>query len=159
MAGAIGLGLIVLRLQGVTSLGPWGVFSLFSALVLAVAGVSLFSLGATFNYLVSLFHHRPIRQGLFGTPVFATPLERHFGWLGLLAGLAGLLTGLASLALSVSGWDIARLWFWLVGSALLVIVGLQLVMSWILMQVLDRLSARAPQTGHDSSRSDELAVA
>ena len=63
-AGWSALGLVICRLSGVTSLGPWGVVALFAALVAAVAGISLFALGATFNYLVSLFYKRPIRQGL-----------------------------------------------------------------------------------------------
>jgi hypothetical protein len=142
LAGAIGLAIVALRLQGVTQLGAWGVFSLFSALVLAVAGVSVFALGATFNYLVSLFHRAPVRQGIFGQPLFKTPLERHFGWLGVLTGLAGTAAGAASLALSLSGWDVERLWFWLLGSALLALVGLQLIISWVLMRVLGRVSER-----------------
>jgi hypothetical protein len=142
MAAAIGIALVALRLQGVTQLGPWGVFSVFSALVLAVAGVSVFALGATFNYLVSLFHRAPVRQGLFGHPLFDPPLDRHFGWLGVLTAVAGTVTGAVSLALSLSGWDVARLWFWLLGSALLALVGLQLVISWVLMRVLERLSQR-----------------
>jgi len=37
--------LTVLRLGGVSRLGPWGIFALFSGLVLGVTGVSVFSLG------------------------------------------------------------------------------------------------------------------
>ncbi len=143
IAGVIGLWITGLRLQGVTLLGAGGAFSVFAAVVLAVVGVSLFTLGATFNYLVSLFRRRPVRQGLFGPPLFGTPLERQFGWLGLLTGLGGAVLGSASVALSVSqGWDIARLWLWLLVSALLVLVGVQLVISWILMRVLEALSQR-----------------
>ena len=47
-----------------------------------MAGVSLFILGAMFNYLVSLFYTQPVRQGLFGKPVLNTPLDRHFWWMG-----------------------------------------------------------------------------
>ena len=143
VAGLIALAIVALRLQGVTQLGPWGAFGVFAALVLAVAGVSIFSLGATFNYLVSLFHRRPVRQGLFGRPIFDPPLDRHFGWLGLLAGGVGVALAGGSLALSQAGqWDIARLWLWLVASALLVLVGLQLIVSWVVLQVLDALNRR-----------------
>lgn len=141
LAGLIGLTVLGLRLQGVTRLGLWGVFGLYSALVLAVAGVSIFSLGATFNYLVSLFHRRPVRQGLFGRPLLATSIDRQFGWLGGAAALGGTLLGLLSLGLGLWGdWEISRLWFWLLGSALLSLVGLQLVISWIVMRILERLS-------------------
>lgn len=142
MAGLIAAGLTMLRLQGITTLGPVGVFTLFSALVLSVAGVSIFSLGATFNYLVSLFHKEPIRRGMFGTPIFDPPLDQHFGWFGIVSLIAGMLTGIASLVLSMNGWDITRLWFWLVGSALLSLVGLQLFISWIVMRILEELSER-----------------
>lgn len=149
IAVVIALTLVAMRLQGIDRLGPLGVLSLFSALVLAVAGVSIFSLGATFNYLVSLLHRRPIRQGLFGRPLFDPSLDHHFGWLGLLAGAAGFLLGGASLALSTSGWEITRLWLWMVASALLVITGLQLTVSWILMRVLEGLSEREVRVNED----------
>lgn len=159
VAGIIGIGLIALRLQGVTQLGPWGVFNVFGALVLGVAGVSIFSLGATFNYLVALFHRRPVPQGMFGQPIFDPPLDRHFGWLGLVAALAGAVVAGTSLALSMRGWDITRLWFWLLGSALLVLVGLQLVISWILMRVLEALSERDVLIGAElTGRDDEEAT-
>jgi hypothetical protein len=142
LAAAVGVSMVALRVQGVTLLGPLGIFGIFSALVLAVAGVTIFSLGVTFNYLVSLFHREPVRQGLFGRPLFDPPLDRHFGWLGVLTGLAGTASGVASLALGMSGWDLARLWFWLLVSALLILVGLQLVISWVQTRVLERLSER-----------------
>ncbi len=79
---------------------------------------------------------------MFGKPIFKTPLDQHFGWAGLLTALAGLVMGAVSLALSLSGWDITRLWLYLVGSAMLVLVGVQLVIYWILLRVLDELSQR-----------------
>jgi hypothetical protein len=142
LAGIIAAILIVMRLQGITTLGPWGVVGLFIAGVAGVAGVSVFSLGATFNYLVSLFHQRPIRQGVLGRPLFKTPLERHFGWMGLLALMGGLAMGLVALFLGLAGRNIYRLWFWMVASVMAVLVGLQLVISWFVMQVLAELSRR-----------------
>ena len=56
LALLIGLALVAIRLRGITELGTWGTLAVFAAQVLAVSGVSVFSLGATFNYLVSLFH-------------------------------------------------------------------------------------------------------
>ncbi|MCK6540574.1 MAG: glycosyltransferase family 2 protein, partial [Anaerolineales bacterium] len=55
IAGLVFLGLLVMRLNGVTTLGPWGVLALFTALVSSIAGLNIFALGVTFNYLVSLF--------------------------------------------------------------------------------------------------------
>ena len=93
-----------------TSLSPLGVASTFGAVVLGIAGVDLFALGATFNHLVSLFHRRPVRRGVFGRPLFRTPLERHFWWMGGLMVLAGLAFGGASLVLALGRWPIERLW-------------------------------------------------
>jgi glycosyltransferase involved in cell wall biosynthesis len=150
IAIAIGLGVIGLRLRGITSLEPWGVFAVFGALVLSVAGVSIFALGATFNYLVSIFRGEPARQGLFGRPIFDPPLDRHFGWLGLLVASFGAAVGGASLALGIwGGWDVARLWLWLLLSALLALVGLQLFLSWVLMRVLEAISQRELRVGDD----------
>jgi glycosyltransferase involved in cell wall biosynthesis len=131
-----------MRAAGITRLGPWGVAGVFVAGLCAVSGIALFALGATFNYLVSLFHRRPIRQGLFGRPIFREPLDRHFGWIGLLAIAVGVATGGISLGLSLDGWPVERLWFYLLGAAMSVIVGLQLLVFWIIMRVLDELSQR-----------------
>ncbi len=134
------------------SIGPLGGFALFAMLVLAVTGVSLFNLGATFNYLVALFHHRPVKQGLFGKPIFDPPLDRHFWWMGL-AGLAvGLGLGLLSLVLALSGWPSSRLWFYYLLSAMLFLVGLQFLISWILMRVLEELSQREALAATDLGR-------
>jgi glycosyltransferase involved in cell wall biosynthesis len=139
---AVLLGLVIARLSGITTLGPWEVAALFAALVSAVVGISLFALGVTFNYLVSLFYKRPIRQGLFGRPIFNPPLDTHFGWMGLVGMLAGLVLGLVSLGLGIRGWEISRLWLYLLGSAMLFLVGVQLLIYWILLRVLDELSQR-----------------
>ncbi len=153
VAGLIGLAMIALRVQGVTQLGPWEVFGLFVALVLSVAGVSIFCLGATFNYLVALFHRRPVHQGLFGRPLFNPPLDRHFGWIGALTLVAGTLLGCVAFALALSGWDVARLWFWLLVSAMIGMVGLQLVISWTVMRVLERLSQQETLISEDLERA------
>jgi glycosyltransferase involved in cell wall biosynthesis len=151
LAGAIILGLVIARLSGVTSIGPWGVAALFSAMVLSVTGISIFALGATFNYLVTLFYKRPIRQGLFGKPVFSKPLEQHFGWLGLFGLFCGMLMGIISLILGMNGWEIARLWLYLLGGAMITLVSVQLIIYWILMRVLEELSQREDLVERDLS--------
>jgi hypothetical protein len=158
--GGIGLALIAvaliivtaitaLRISGVTQLGPWGVASVFLSGLCAVLGTTLFSLGATFNHLVSLFHHRPVRQGLFGRPLFRQPLERHFGWFGVVAMVAGSLVAATSLVLSLRGWPIERLWFYLMGAAMLVVMGLQLLVFWVITSVLGELSEREAKVAED----------
>lgn len=143
------LALVLARLSGVTTLGPWGVAAVFWALVSGVAGISLFALGATFNYLVSLFYNQPIRQGLFGRPIFKTPIESHFGWAGLVGLAAGLVLTVASLVLGIKGWEISRLWLYLLGSAMLILVGVQLIIYWLLMRVLEELSQRDALAARD----------
>jgi hypothetical protein len=142
VAGIIAFGLVITRLRGVTTLDAVGVAALYLAMLSAVVGFSLFSLGATFNYLVSLFYKEPIRQGLFGKPIFKTSIESHFGWLGAVSIGLGLVIGFASLILGLNGWEITRLWLYLLGSAMFILLGSQLWISWILIQVLSELSQR-----------------
>jgi glycosyltransferase involved in cell wall biosynthesis len=149
MAALVFLGFLIARLQGITTLGPWGVVALFLALISSVAGINIFALGVTFNYLVSLFYRRPIRQGLFGKPILKTPLDLHFGWMGMIAVALGVAIALVSLALGVQGWDIERLWFYLLGSALLFLAGIQLIIYWLLLRILEELSRREFLTKQD----------
>jgi glycosyltransferase involved in cell wall biosynthesis len=147
-------GLAVARVRGVSTLGPLGTFAVFGSLVCGVAGVSTFALGASFNYLVSLFYNRPIRQGLFRRPLLRRPIEQLFLPFGLAAGLGGLLAALVSLTLSMRGWPIERLWLYLTGSAMLILVGIQLTLWWLMASVLRELSLRvvihppSSNTGH-----------
>lgn len=136
-------GLAVARAQGVTTLGPLGTFAVFAALVSGVTGVSAFALGATFNYLVSLFYNRPIRQGLFKKPLLRRPVEQLFLPSGIVALLGGLAVALVSVGLASRGWSIERLWLYLTGSAMFILVGIQLTLWWIMASVLRQLSERA----------------
>jgi hypothetical protein len=158
LAGLIGLAVVTARVQGITNLGPWGVFGVFSSLVLAVTGVSLFSLGASFNRLVALFHRRPIRQTLLVTRLLGPSPERHFGWVGVLLALVGTVLGLASLGLGLSGWQITRLWLWLLGSAMCTLVGVQLLLFFMLIQVLDALNEREARVGAEFKRAETAAA-
>ena len=142
IAMLVGLGLVAARISGVATLGPWGVAAVFGALISGVLGVSIFALGITFNYLVALFHRRPVRQGFFGKPLFKKPIERQFGWMGLIGLIAGLILAFASLIMGLQGWEISRLWLYLLASAMLVLIGVQLIIYWILVDVLDELSQR-----------------
>lgn len=149
LAGLVLLGLLIARLNGVTTLGPWGVLALFTALVSSIAGLNIFALGVTFNYLVSLFYRKPIRQGLFGKPIFKTPLDQQFGWMGGMSMLVGAIVAVLSLILGMNGWAIDRLWFYLLGSAMLFLAGIQLFIYWLLLRILEELSQREILTRHD----------
>ncbi len=139
----IGLVIITLRISGITFLGAWGVASVFAGMVSVVGGISIFTLGVTFNYLVSLFYKQPLRQGLFGKSLLQKPLERYFGLIGFLSILSGFLLGGVSTGLGLSGWPMDRLWFYLLISAMLILVGIQLLISWVLARALEELSERA----------------
>ena len=141
--------LVALRMGGTTLLNAWGVFAVFSGLTLGVAGVSIFTLGMMFNYLVSLFHKRPVRQGLFGKPVFAKPLDRHFWWMGGTLGVIGVVLAVISLILGLGNHDTNRQWFWMLSSSMVFLIGLQLFVSWVVMRVLDELSQREGQVDSD----------
>jgi len=136
------LGLVIARIAGITRLGPGGVVAAFFAATLPVIGLNVFALGATFNFLVALFHEKPVQKGLFGKPIFDPPLDTHFWWMGLLAGLAGLVLGIVSIVLGLSGWGIDRLWFYLLASMALVMLGTNLLAFWLIMRVLEQLSHR-----------------
>jgi hypothetical protein len=145
----VGVWLILARLSGVTTIGPLGVTALFWGVVSGVTGISVLALGLTFNYLVSLFNKRPIQRGMFGRPLTSGSLERHFGWLGLVALLLGIGVAVISMVLGLQGWELDRLWLYLTGSAMFILVGVQLIIYWILMLVLEELSQRESMVERD----------
>lgn len=152
LGAVIAVILFGMRLSGVNQLGPWGVAGLFAAMIFGLAGFDLFALGATFNYLVGLYNKDVVQKGLFGRPIFDPPLDRSFGWMGLLSTMGGVVLGIISLILSLSGWPIDRLWFYLTAGAMLVLMGLQLIIFWVIMRVLDELNQRELLIGADMER-------
>ena len=155
IASIVFLWIVYIRfMNGVTTLSPWGVAALFLALISTITGVNLLALGITFNYLVALFYKTPIRQGLFGRPIFKTPLDKQFGWIGLAAMFAGPAIALTALALGAQSWEFGRLWFYMVGSAMIFLVGVQLVVYWLLLRILEELSQREMLTQQDISLAE-----
>jgi hypothetical protein len=69
--------------------------------------------------------------------------------MGLVALLLGLGVALASMILGIQGWELDRLWLYLLGSAMFILVGVQLIIYWILMLVLDELSQRESMVEKD----------
>jgi hypothetical protein len=61
----------------------------------------------------------------------------------------GLILGLTSLSLGIGGWSIERLWLYLLGSAMMILVGVQLVIYWVLLRVLEELGQREVLTKKD----------
>lgn len=153
----IGVLLIAARLRGITVLEPWSVFVIFLSLIFAVAGVSAFSLGISFNYLVSLLHHNPIRQKNLMEKVLGSAPERNFGWIGLGLAIIGIALGSLSLILGLGGWEITRLWLWQLGSALFLLVGTQIILFWLLIRVMATLSRRNIDIQNDLTGSERIA--
>jgi hypothetical protein len=56
--------------------------------------------------------------------------------------VGGLTLGGVNIGLGFMGWDVGRLWLYFVGSAMMVLIGVQLMIFWILLRVLDELSQR-----------------
>lgn len=147
------LSMLVMALAfGMQALGINSVVSfprLFGALVLAVAGVTLYTTGTSFSYIVALFHKRPIRQGMFGPRGNGRKIEKHYWWLGILAVLLGIAIYAAAVAFDLTNPALQVSWFAPVVSALLVLTGVQLVSAWSLARVLAELSVREGLAARD----------
>jgi hypothetical protein len=62
--------------------------------------------------------------------------------MGLLVMAVGVVGGGISLGLGFAAWPMSRLWICLLASAMLILVGLQLIISWVVMRVLEGLNQR-----------------
>jgi glycosyltransferase involved in cell wall biosynthesis len=145
--------LFVLRLSGVTQLGSLGIFAVFGALALGVTGVSLFSLGAMFNHLVSLFQKRIVQGGLFGKRIFNPPLETHFGSLGTIAVAIGVILAVVLFIVAASSGTLEQMWLWMIASVMAALIGVQLIVARVIMNVLDDLSQREIKQEQDMQGS------
>lgn len=144
------LGLLLARLSGITTLGAWGIAAIFIAAVSGAIGTSLYSLGVTFNRLVELLVGRPIqKQGMFGGLIFKQSPDRHFGWMGLLSFIGGIVLGIVILILGFTGWEISQQWLYLIGSTVAILIGIQLIISWIIVRALDEVRQRDELTRRD----------
>jgi hypothetical protein len=142
--------LTVDRLSGNTTLGPLGVAGVFVAAISGAVGVSLYTLGVTFNRLVRMFNPEPVvKQGVFGGLIFRQSPDRYFGWMGIGSFFAGLIMALIILALGFGGLTIVQQWLYLLGSTILILVGIQLLISWLFTRVLDEVSQREELTKQD----------
>ncbi len=151
------VGLLPLALLAAGSIAAVPLPMLFGALVLAVAGVTLYTTGTSFSYIVALFHKRTIRQGMFGRRGNGRRIERHYWWLGLLAVVAGVAGYTAAVAADLTAPTATAPWFAPTVSALLVLMGVQLMSAWSLARLLGELSLRDQQAHRDLT--DEVAPA
>lgn len=139
------------RLASGSWLGGLAPFAAFAMLVLGVTGVSIFSFGVMFSYLIAIFTRRPVRRGMFGRVIFDPPLDYSFGRMGLLTAGGGLAVSLVGLGLLWQGWVLGDLWLWLLLSALLIVVGGQLGMAYLVIRVLEELTRREASARRDLS--------
>ncbi len=158
LAAMVGLGLVLARASGVTTVGPMGAFAVYMGMVLAVAGVSILALGLSFNYFVALFHKAPVRQGLLGRPLFQRRSDSRYGLTGLAVLGVGLLVAVASFVLALRGWTVDQLWLYYLASAGLCLIGVQLIIAWIQIQVLDALHGREANAASDLRGKEHRAV-
>jgi hypothetical protein len=91
-----------------------------------------------------------------GRPLFQQSLARHFGWSGLLLFGAGVVVAGGSLFLGIQGWTLTQLWLYYLTSACLALVGIQLAIAWVQMQVLDTLRLREDLVADDLRGKEQL---
>lgn len=137
------------RFSGNTNIQNWQVVQLCVGMVAGVTGLNIFILGVAFNYLVSLFVKQPVRHGLFGRMIFKQPLDQQFGWIGALAVVIGLVAGITTVAMGMNTWSINRIWLYLISSSMLILLGVQLIIYWSILRVLDELGQREILTQKD----------
>jgi len=118
---------------------------LIAAMTGVIVAVNLFSIGTAFNWVVGLFHRRPIRQGLFGRPIFNKPMEMKFGTMGALM----LAVGAFLFIVALFAGRTEPAWHLLIPSAMFVMTGVQLGTSWMLVKTLATLSTRELKTEID----------
>lgn len=146
--------LVVDWLTGNQLLGTFAPFAAFLMLVLGVLGASIFSLGVMFSYLIAIFTDKPVRRGMFGRVIFDPPLDYSFGWLGLVTAATGIGVSIAAFAMSLQGAALAQLWLWFLLGALLIVVGVQLAVSYVVIRVLDELTRRHAAAQRDLVESE-----
>lgn len=150
--------ILAMRLSGNTTLNQVGVISLFVAVTFAITAVDLFSISSLFGYLVALFHKRPIRQGFFEKPLIKTNIETSFSWLSLIFILVGLAFGMIAFFISNQGWPIERLWLYLLTGTMIVLVGIQFAVFWVIAKVLQDLKLRQNQIDKDLGNDQQNRV-
>lgn len=145
-------------LSGGQMLGAFAPFAAFLMLVMGVLGASIFLLGVMFSYLIAIFTDKPVRRGMFGRVIFDPPLDYSFGWLGSLTAIAGILVSLAAFAMSLKGSGLEQLWLWFLLGALLIMVGVQLGVSYVVIRVLDELTHRHASAQRDLVESEAESI-
>lgn len=146
------------RISGNTTIQNWQVVQLCVGMVAGVTGLNIFILGVAFNYLVSLFVKQPVRHGLFGRMIFKQPLDQQFGWIGILAVVIGLVAGITTVVMGLRDWSVNTIWLYLISSSMLILLGVQLIIYWSILRVLDELGQREILTQKDLGSTDGVSI-
>lgn len=158
-AAVLALLLIADWVSGNTLLKQFAPLAAFIMLVCGVAGVSVFSLGVTFSYIIAIFTGRPVKRGMFGRVIFDPPLDYAFGRIGGIVASIGIAISVVVFILLLQNGSLEQLWLWLLLGALLIFVGGQLGMAYVVIRVLEELARRettAQRDMADSKTSVEL---
>jgi glycosyltransferase involved in cell wall biosynthesis len=142
LAGLIALATFLARLMGVTAVGPLGAFALFSHAGAGGDRRQPLQPGRNLQLPGSALPSPAGQAGAVRQAIFDPPLDRHFWWMGLLGLVVGVGLGLLSLLLAFGGKPTSQLWLHYLLSATAFLIGLQFLVSWILMRVLEELSQR-----------------
>lgn len=126
-------------------------YFVFIAMTGIITAVNLFSMGTAFNWIVGLFHRRPVRQGLFGRPIFSKPMEMKFGTIGAALIAFGVVLFVIAIIASRGG---SPEWVLLVPSAMFVITGVQLGTVWMIIKTLATLTQRDIKAAGDLIAND-----
>ncbi|MCB0106374.1 MAG: glycosyltransferase family 2 protein, partial [Caldilineaceae bacterium] len=68
----------------------------------------------------------------------------------------GMVIALLSLILGLQGWAVSRLWLYYLTSACLALVGIQLTIAWIQMQILETLRIREDLVADDLRGKEQM---
>src|SRR4030095_1403683 len=105
-------------------------------------------------YIIAIFTHRPVRRGMFGRVLFDPPLDYSFARIGVVAALLGGIVSVSALVLYAQGRALNELWLWLLFGALLIVVGAQFGIAFIVIRVLDELAQREATAQRDLAEPD-----
>ncbi len=149
VAAMLALLLIADWISGNVLLKTLAPIAAFIMLVFGVAGVSVFSLGVMFSYMIAIFTRRPVQRGMFGRVIFDPPLDYAFGWIGVTVASIGIALSAVVFWMLLQNGSLEQLWLWLLLGALLIFVGGQLGMAWIVIRVLEELAKRETTAQRD----------
>jgi hypothetical protein len=65
-----------------------------------------------------------------------------------------LVIALVAVLLGGNDWDIARLWLYLLGAAMFIMIGVQLIIYWVIIRVLEELSQREGKAKADMQSAE-----